>query len=177
MRRYHSPKEYLEEARSPDTSPHRLDLLAESEWEFVRAAVAENPNTDVRTLFHLARITEQLWDEPVAIAVARRAEAPSEALQILAERFARAVDGRAQTMGFDPELGLALLNNPATPDDAIAKLLDPAHSTTHFRARAASTTKRPDVLALLCRDVSEKVQKRAKRALMMSSSENSTPKD
>jgi hypothetical protein len=160
MARYHSPKEYLEEASSPATTAERLDILAESQWEFVRAAVAAHPNVAPLTLAGLVPTGARPLDESIAVAIARRSNAPVDALRKLAIRFGRMVNWSGRAVGFD--LGLALLSNPASPDDVVVELLDPERSTRHFRMRVASTTTRADVLERLQQDRSEAVQKRAK---------------
>ena len=163
MKPYHSPKDYLDEVRSPDTPPDRLDILSETQWEFVRAAVAANPNTGVRTLVGLLPPGNRPLDEPIALAIARREDAPVEALRQLAGRFGKVVNWSGRNLNF--ELGLALAANPATPPDVISALLDPKKTTAHFRARLATTCRRRDVLAQLQRDVSEKVRRRADKTL------------
>jgi hypothetical protein len=160
---YHSPKDYLIEAQSPATPAERLDILAETQWEFVRAAVASNPNTSARTLASLVPTGVRPLDESIAVAIVRRPDAPPDALSRLATRFGKTVDWSGRQLSFD--LGLALLANPATPDDVVATLLDPKRSTPHFRARVVTTTRRTDVLEQLRTDVSEKVRNRAERKL------------
>jgi len=158
-----SPRDYLNEANSSETTAKRLDSLARAEWEFVRAAVAANPKTDPQTLVKLVPAGIRLLDESIAVAIARRVDAPAEALRALARRFNAISDWSGRSAGVD--LGLALLSNPSTPNDAIVELLAPARSTPHFRARVATTTRLASVLTLLRQDISEKVRKRAERAL------------
>jgi hypothetical protein len=162
MARYQSPKEYLDEASSPNTTSERLDILSETEWEFVRAAVAANPNTSTQTLVGLLPRGARQVDESIAIAIARRSDATPYALRQVAERFGKTRDRSGRSVGF--ELGLALLSNPSTPEDVIARLLDPTQSSAHFRTRVASINERPEVLAILKKDVNEKVRQRAERS-------------
>jgi hypothetical protein len=162
MMRYHSPKEYLVEAQSTETSAQRLDILAETQWEFVRAAVAANPNTSVRTLVRLLPVGVNPLDQPIAVAIAKRADAP-EVLRKLMERFGRIVNWAGRSMNSD--LGFALAANPATPADVIDQLLDPRRSTTHFRVTLARTSPRVDLLHRLRNDVSEKVRQAVERRL------------
>jgi hypothetical protein len=163
VRTYHSPKDYLDEAQSPDTSWERLDILSEAQWEFVRAAVAANPHTSVRTLVGLLPPGTRPLDEQIALAIAKREDAPPEALRQLVVRFGHVVNWSGRNLNF--ELGLALAANPATPPDAIAVLLDPKKTTAHFRTRLAASSRRLDVLHRLQSDVSEKVRRRAENAL------------
>jgi len=160
MSRFQSPREYLEEARSTDTSPERLDILAETEWEFVRAAVASNPNTSPRTLAGLTPSGIRPLDDAIAIAIARRADASPESLRKLAARFVEATKRMGRTSF---ELGFALASNPSANMEVIDMLIDPARTTSHFRARLLSETNRRDVIDRLRRDVSEKVSRRAER--------------
>ena len=161
--KYHSPREYLEEARSPATTAERLDILAETPWEFVRAAVAANPNVSARTLLGLVPTGARPADEPIALALAQRRDATAETLRSLAKRFGRTNDWSGRNLNF--ALGLALLANPATPPDVVALLLDPKRTTPHFRSRVLSETQRVDVINALCQDASEKVSKRARMKL------------
>jgi hypothetical protein len=161
MTRYHSPREYLEEARSFDTSSARLNVLAKTQWEFVRAAVAANPNTSVQTLVGLLPTGMNAIDQPIAVEIARRPDAPPELLRQLATRFGQIVNLAGRSM--NSELGLALISNPGTPMDVIEALLDPKRSTAHFRLVLARKTPRGDVLERLKKDVGENVRRVAEK--------------
>jgi hypothetical protein len=161
MSRYHSPREYLDEARSPNTSAQRLDILADTEWEFVRAAVAANPNVSTQTLNGLTPRGMRPLDDGIALEIAGRSDASPEALRTLTRRFLEMGNwtGRGGTF----QLGLTLLANPSTPADAIADLTDPKRTTVHFRMKAAAFVRNPRALERLRNDNSERVRRRAVR--------------
>jgi hypothetical protein len=163
MERYHSPKEYLDEAKAVTTTAQRLAELAGTEWEFVRAAVAANANCPIPLLVALTPIGNKPLDEPIAVAIARRHDAPADTLRILAHRVGTVKDWASRNIG----LGLAytLLANPATPEDTVALLLDPQRTTPHYRLKVIRTTRRFDVLQRLANDASEKVRDRAIKAI------------
>jgi hypothetical protein len=159
MPQYHSPKEYLEEARSPTTGADRLDILARTQWEFVRAAVAAHPRVSDETLRRLTPQGTNSWDDGIALAIARRPDASVDALRQMVKRFF-AMANRTGRPKDTFELGLALMANPSTPYDAIAELTDPKRTTTHFRLRAAGFVRNPLALERLRDDVSERVRRK-----------------
>ncbi|MCS6839551.1 MAG: hypothetical protein RMJ54_09395 [Roseiflexaceae bacterium] len=165
MPRYHTPKEYLDAARSPETSPEELRELATSPYNFVAIAVAQHPNTEPDVLAALLPATITSWNEQaLAAAIAQHPRTPVEALEILAERLAPVLDnGREHQIGF--RAGVLLCCNPKTPFRAIAALLRSEIAATQFRKVVARETRRRDVLELLLHDRSETVKKRAQKSI------------
>ncbi len=165
MRRYHSPKDYLDAARDPATPADELRLLASSVYDFVRLAVAEHPNTEAHVLVGLIPQRIESWHEQrLAYALARRSNMPAQALSILAERLPPLLNrGRNRGNGF--QAGIALCNHPDTPIDAIQTMLAKASVSTDFRRALAREATRVDVLLLLLNDPSVVVQKRARERL------------
>lgn len=162
-KKYHGPKEQLEDARLPNTTADVLDVLAESVYEFVQAAVAEHPNTRPRTLAELVPFgIEAASDQYLAASLAWNKNTPDYALRRLGERMiARLDSGRGQQKYF--EIGVALSCNPNTPSDIIEGLLAPEYTATEFRKVVARETRRQDVLQLLQTDKSETVRKQASK--------------
>lgn len=165
MSRYHSPKEYLDAARSPAASPAELRELARSCYPFVVVAVARHPHTEPETLAALAP-TQILsrHDQELAAAIAQHPHAPPEVLAMLAERLVPVLDnGRGHHWGF--AAGVAVCCHPKTPIDAIADLLRSEKVSRTFRYVVARETRRREVLDMLLSDRSEKVRKRARRTI------------
>ncbi len=165
MPRYHTPKEYLDAARSPETSSEELRMLAGSPYDFVAIAVAQHPNTEPDVLAALVPATITSWNEQaLAAAIAHHPRTPVEALEMLAERLAPALDnGREHHMGF--KAGVLLCCNPTTPFQAIATLLYSGRVAMQFRKVVARETRRRDVLNLLLNDSSETVRQRAQKSI------------
>lgn len=165
MPRYHTPKEYLDAARSPETSPEELRKLATSPYNFVAIAVAQHPNTASDVLAALLPATITSWNEQaLAAAIAQHPRTPVEVLEILAERLAPVLDnGRRHHMGFNA--GVLVCCNPRTPFHAIAALLHPERVAMQFRKVVARETRRRDVLELLLHDRSETVRRMAQKSI------------
>ncbi|MFQ3684780.1 hypothetical protein [Roseiflexus sp.] len=165
MPRYRTPKEYLDAARSPETSSEELRALARSPYDFVATAVAQHPNTEPDVLAALAPVTITSWNEQaLAAAIAHHPCTPVEALEMLAERLAPVLDnGRDHHMGF--KAGVLLCCNPKTPVQAIATLLHSERVAMQFRKVVARETRRRDVLNLLLNDSSETVRKQAQKSI------------
>jgi hypothetical protein len=115
MPRYHSPKDYLDAARSSETPPIELRALALSVYDFVVTAVAWNPNTEADILTALVPQHIESWDQQDrARAIAQHPHTPEEALRLLAERLLPILNnGRGHMLGL--QAGVALCENPKTP--------------------------------------------------------------
>ncbi|WP_448543285.1 hypothetical protein [Roseiflexus sp.] len=165
MPRYHTPKEYLDAARSPETSSEELRDLATSPYDFVAIAVAQHPNTESDVLAALVPATIRSWnDQSLAVAIAQHPRTPIDVLETLAERLAPVLDnGRDNHMGF--KAGVVLCCNPKTPLQCIATLLHSESVAMQFRKVVARETPRRDVLELLLNDRSETVRKQAQKRL------------
>ena len=61
--KYHSPKEYQDAAKSPETPASELAFLAKSEYNFVRLAVVQNPNVTPEILASLVPENLDSWSE------------------------------------------------------------------------------------------------------------------
>lgn len=165
MRKYHSAKDYLDAAKSPDTPLSELEYLATSEYDFVRIAVAENPGVSSEILAALVPEEVKSWNEQaLASNLAAHPKTPADALESLAGKLVPVLDhGRGNDNGF--RAGVNLCCNPTTPLGSIQKILDPDKVATHFRKVVARETRREDVLNLLMSDRSEAVRKRARKSL------------
>lgn len=165
MPRYHTPKEYLDAARSPETSPEELRELATSPYDFVAVAVAQHPNTEPDVLAALLPVTITSWNEQaLAAAIAQHPRTPVDALEMLVERLAPVLDnGREHQMGF--KAGVLLCCNPQTPFQSIATLLRSERIAMQFRKVVARETRRRDVLELLLNDRSEIVRQMAQKSI------------
>lgn len=160
-KKYHSPKEYQDAAKSPETPASELALLAKSEYNFVRFAVAENPNVTPEILASLVPDNLDSWNEQdIARVLVRNSKTLPETLSLLAEELIPFLDsGRNNDNAL--EAGIYLCNNPNTPFAAIEKIMTSEDVSTLFRRKVASKSQRQDVLELLMKDRSEAVRKRA----------------
>lgn len=163
MRPFHGPKEALDAARDPTTRPEELRRLAGSVYGFVQVAVARHPAVEPAVLLTLvpSQITSR-HEQELAAAIAAHPAAPPEALARIAARLPPVLN-RGRDTFWGNQAGLAVCRHPATPIDALETLLSDRRVTSHVRRRIASATTRPDVLALLLRDPSSVVRRRAAR--------------
>jgi len=163
MPKYHSPKEYLDVARSPETSPRELRILAQSAYDFVLTAVAWNPNTEADVLTTLIPQHIESWDEQDrARAIAQHPHTPEETLDMLAERLFPILNkGRGHTLGL--QAGVALCENPKTPWSAIQAIFQDHRVSTDFRKLVVHGTQRRELLELLLHDRSEVIRRRARQ--------------
>ncbi|HMA38289.1 MAG TPA: hypothetical protein VKY74_27830 [Chloroflexia bacterium] len=168
MSQYRGPKEQLDAARSVDTSVEELRTLARSEYNFVREAVAANPNTEVQILVEL--FPEDLQsgsNQYLAVALAQSSKTPAPELSKLVDMvlpFLQEWNSRGDSF-LHFKIGVALCHNPHTPIDPISMLLQPQHSAKAFRKVVARETQREDVLHFLLIDRSEVVRKQAAHTL------------
>lgn len=161
---FHGPRDYLDLARSADATPDELHQLAGSPYPFVRQAVAENPATPPEALRALLPDDPQGWNDFTLLAAVARHPAVDEALlrevgqRIRLERLHEDRDPRRIFAA-----GIALFEQPKTPDDVLFGLLDDEGATTEFRKVAARQTTHPAVIERLLGDRSEKVRRAAER--------------
>jgi hypothetical protein len=165
MPKYHSPKDYLDAARSSETSPTELRVLAQSVYDFVVTAVAWNPNTEADVLTKLVPQHIESWDEQDrARAIAQHPHTPEETLGLLAERLLPILNkGRGHTLGL--QAGVALCENPKTPWSAILAIFQDHRVSTDFRKLVVRETQRDDLLELLLNDRSEVIRRRARQRI------------
>ncbi len=164
-RKYHSPKEYQDAAKSLETPASELAFLARSEYNFVRLAVALNPNVTAEILSSLVPINLEHWNEQdIARALTQNSKTLPETLNLLAEKLIPVLNnGRDNDLGL--EAGIYLCNNPSTPFETIENIMASDKVATLFRRKVASKSLRQDVLELLLTDRSEAVRKRAANSL------------
>jgi hypothetical protein len=162
MAKYHLPKDYMDTARSLETSPEELEFLARNApYEFILREVAGNPNTPPDVLLSLVPDVLNLFvRHEIAFALAGNPSTPVTALSLLAERLVPFLDnGRGNFMAF--RAGIVLCSNPKTPIETIRNVLHPVKVSMQFRKVVARETTRSDVMELLLEDRSEKVRRRA----------------
>jgi hypothetical protein len=160
-RKYHSPKEYQDAAKSPETPASELAFLAKSEYSFVRLEVAQNPNSTAEILASLVPDKLDSWNkQDLARVLTLNLKTPPETLFLLAEKLIPVLDSGRNNDNV-PKAGINLCNNPNTPFEAIEKIMASEKVSTLFRRAAATKSQRKDVLDLLLTDRSEAVRKRA----------------
>jgi hypothetical protein len=160
-KKYHSPKEYQDAAKSSETPASELALLAKSEYNFVRLAVAQNSNVTPEILASLVPNNLDSWNEQeIARALTQNLKTLPETLALLAEKLAPFLDN-GRNNDYALEAGIYLCNNPNTPFEAIERIMASEDVSTLFRRKVVSKSRRQDVLELLLSDRSEAVRKRA----------------
>lgn len=159
--KYHSPKDYQDAAKSEKTSVLELNYLAKSEYNFVKLAVANNPNVTDEILDLLVPFNFESWSEQeISVALTKNPKTSAKTLKKLADGLTPFLNsGRNNDMAF--VAGVNLFCNPNTPIDSLERILDCEKVSVLFRRKVARETKRKDALKLLLKDKSEAVRKRA----------------
>src|ERR1044072_6364883 len=128
MCKYHGPKEQLDAARSLDTPIDELQALAKSEYNFVRVAVAENPNTESHVLVELfPQDLKSDANQYMAVALAGNSETAAADLARLTDMVIPLLkDWNSRGNSYKHfELGVALCDNKHTSIEAINRVLQP----------------------------------------------------
>jgi len=158
-RQFHGPRDYLDLAESPTATTEELRLLAESDYSFVRVAVARHPSAPVDVLDRLfARDPGDIW---LMHALATHPAASRELLSAIATHVPKLLHERDTQSAF--AAGIALYSHPNASDEALLELLDQPQVTTQFRKVAARETNHPAALERLQRDRSDVVRRAAAR--------------
>lgn len=162
-KKYHSPKEYQDAANSALTSVSELAYLAKSEYNFVRLAVANNPNVTAEILDSLVPLNFDSWNEQeISAALTGNLKTSSQTLEKLAQGLEPFLNsGRNNDMAFIA--GVNLFNHPNASTDSLKEVLSSDKVSALFRRKIARESKRKDVLDLLLKDRSEAVRKRASK--------------
>jgi hypothetical protein len=178
--KYHSPKDVLDAARSPAAPPEELAQLANSIYVFVRVAVAENPNTPIRTLLKLipdklsTKINwktdekgylenEDKWE--VLSGLLHNHNLPRELFIKIAEILKPALSEISPRDYYPNEIVQALAESNLAPPEALFVLSDSSIAPKHIRYRIANPKSIDVLLKQLTNDPSENVRKRALNAL------------
>jgi hypothetical protein len=121
-RHFRGPKDYLDLARSPDATPDELRTLAQSEYPFVRLAVAEHPATPTDALDAIVPDTAEAWrEQDTLLALARHPAASNRVLTALAALVLALLHERDIQLAF--AAGVALYEREDTPGDVLLGLL------------------------------------------------------
>lgn len=157
-RRFHSPRDYLDLARSENVTARQLAELAQQPYAFVRIAVAEHPATPAHVLEQLFPSDLNDWnDQAVLVALATNPSSPSSLISSIAAAVPSALHLRDAQQVF--EAGIELFRREDVDLHVLVALLEDPHTTTEFRKVAARETTRSDVLEVLRLDRSEKVRR------------------
>ncbi len=178
--KYHGPKEMSDAAKSPVTSQEELNNLANSEYIFVRVAVAENPNTPVHTLSRLIPEklgnTEKLkadhdkWLEnndkwKIVGGLLRNPKLSNEFFIKIAELLKPVLSDIAPRAFCPINVIKMLSKSNSAPTEALLILADASNVPKHIRHMIAEPNTNEVLLKHLVTDPSEKVQRRAINAL------------
>jgi hypothetical protein len=163
-RQFHGPKDYLDLARSDDATEDELRNLAHSTYLFVVLAVAQHPRTPADALAVAVPAEPSSWnDYSLMAAIARHPHTDEPTLRTLRTRLAleKLREERDAQRLF--EAGIALFEQPNTPDDVLMDLINDPGATTEFRKVAARETSHPAIIEHLLQDRSETVRRAAAR--------------
>ena len=165
---YDGPKARLFAAQDRDTPAKQLGRLARSDAIFVREAVATNSRTPAPVLASMVPaklISED--DFRIALSLLRNPKLAAELAEAIAELVVQAVDTINPRDSYPCRLVDAVVRCTTVPAEAIAPLANPSLSPNHIRGRIAAPGARPELLAKLAEDPSEKIRSRARRAMPM----------
>jgi hypothetical protein len=161
-RRFHGPRDYLDAARAADATSEELAVLARSEYDFVRLAVAEHPASTAAVLQLLVPESSETWnDQALLLALAAHPNSPLDVLEQVAQRVPSTLHNRDRPLGF--AAGIELFKRADTPLSLLFTLLEDEQVTTEFRKVAARETTRGEVVEVLLADRSERVRRAAAR--------------
>jgi hypothetical protein len=167
--KHHGPKEKLEAAQSRDTPAAELGRLAQSEYVFVREAVAANPGTPGDVLASLLPAALSSEDDfRIARSLIRNTTLRPELASGVASLLVQAVARIGPRDFYPTELIDALVRCSVVPAESLLPLAEPESVPKYIRGRIAAPGARPEVLVKLREDPSEKVRSRARRAVEMS---------
>ncbi len=162
---YHSPKDYVDAASSPATSPTELAGLSRADYIFVKAAVAANPATPHEILWQLLPPHLETENEiQIGKALLKNPLAPLELLHELVHRLLPLQEVTPRNCP-KRQFALALTADPRPQLEILQQLIDPAGTPKHLRGAIAHATFRRDILQLLTMDPSEKVRRKSIRRL------------
>lgn len=158
---FHGPKDYLDAAKDPAATADDLHELAHSDYVFVDIAIASHRSTSPETLRHLlTKADRDDWNgDELLRALASNPNTSPDVLALISERVPRLLHERDRQQGF--AAGVAVSQRPDTPLGALVLLLNNPQTTTEFRKVVARETNRPDLLAILRGDRSERVRRAA----------------
>lgn len=163
---YRGPKERLEAANSLKTTPEELAQLANSEYGFVLAAVAANPNTPPDALEKM--VPPNLFKQSaceVVLGLLRNQNLPSGLflqIEMMIELAAPKISPRAF---YENEIIKNLASSSKAPLAAILPLANDSLMPRHIRSRIANSETRSELLQLLMHDPSERISKMAAKSL------------
>jgi hypothetical protein len=166
MMKYHGPKDRLDAAQSSATPAEELALLSQSDYIFVREAVATNDNTPEEVLESLVPHSLESEDDfKVALALIKNPGLSPR----LAAAIAHLVVQVAALIGpreyYQTQLVDALVRNTNAPEHSLLPLTEADTIPRFIRGRIAALGVRSELLRKLLTDPSEKVRSRACRAL------------
>jgi hypothetical protein len=160
--KFHSPKEYLDLARSPAATAEQLRALAASPYDFVLEAVAGNRSTPPDVLAALTPERLDGWnDSSRLLALIRNPTTPTVVLEAAPELILPRLHARDDQRAF--EAGVALAQRPGTPEDRLVALVEDPRATTEFRKVVARETIHSALRERLLSDRSDRVRRAAER--------------
>ena len=161
-RRFHGPKDYVDAARDPATTPVELRELARAPYDFVHLAVAQHPSAPTDLLDQLLPSSPSTWnDTEMLLALATHPHSSSRLLTKIGNAIPELLHVRDRPLAF--EVGIALSTRSDTPHQVLTDLLTSHRTTTEFRKVIARETTRDDVIRLLRDDPSERVRRAIER--------------
>ncbi len=164
--RYHGPKDRVDAARSEETPAADLSELAGSEYVFVQAAVAENPNTPTAALVQLfpdAIRDDNAWQ--ILLGLLRNPKLSGHLSADILALLMTVISSITPRDYYATEVVEALARSSVVPEEVVVQLADAALVPRHLRGRIAVAESSVPLLGKLSDDPSEKVRTRAINAL------------
>ena len=164
--KYHGPKDRRQAARAEETPEEELRELSQSEYIFVREAVAANSSTPGEVLS--AMVPKQLVAEDdfrIALSVIKNPKIESALSGVIAGLVVEAIGRISPRECYPMQLLDAVVRCASAPNESLLPLTDPELIPKYIRGRMAASGVRLEVLTKLSVDPSSKISSRARRAL------------
>ena len=131
----HSPRDYLDLARSDGASAETLRILADSPYDFVLEAVAANPSSPPDVLLRLVPPAVDSWNESSRLrALAENPSSDEAVLLAVVEGVRRALTA-SRRRGHPYEVAFRLVNRAEVPVSVLRKLGEQPGASARFRRR------------------------------------------
>jgi len=158
--------DYLNAAKSSETSVDELALLADSDYDFVQLAVVSNKNATASILRLACPKKFDTWNrQTIAGEISSNVKTPHDVLHDIGVGLMPYLNnGRGNEMA--AEAAIKLCNNTSTPLEIIKSTVCSIDASIGIRKKIASNVTRQHVLEFLLNDPSVAVQKRAANSLV-----------
>ena len=156
----------MDAAKDLSTGIEELAELSKSEYGFVKAAVAENPNTT-------SEILENLLPEKISVeedffilsSISKNSAVSADLADKIVQRLLECIQNISPRDYYSKMAVENLFRNTAIPFNSLCRLLCSNNFPKFLKLKIASVDSRKDILQFLANDRSEKVRQRVKKHL------------